>query len=89
MKSCCDVSGTEAALARARLVAKVAAAMADRSPEAVARDLPEAVQLAELLLTCLSLGATFCGTLHLWVHASKCHAIFLIFLCSWALPETG
>ncbi|KAA6422701.1 MAG: hypothetical protein FRX49_07236 [Trebouxia sp. A1-2] len=51
-----SLQGTEAALARARLVAKVAAAMADRSPEAVAQDLPEAVQLAELLLTCLSLG---------------------------------
>ncbi len=51
--------------------------MADRSPEAVAHDLPEALQLAELLLTCLSLGTTFCCTLHLWVHASECHAIFL------------
>lgn len=57
------VPGTEAALARARLVAKVAAAIANRSPEAVAQDLPEAVQLAELLLTCLSLGTTFCCTL--------------------------
>ncbi len=77
MKSCCNVPGTEAALARARLVAKVAAAMADRSPEAVAQDLPEAVQLAELLLTCLSLGNIFCCTLSLWVHASDRHAIFL------------
>ena len=57
------VPGTEAALARARLVAKVAAAIVNRSPEAVAQDLPEAVQLAELLLTCLSLGTTFCCTL--------------------------
>lgn len=52
----CGAVGGDAALARARLVAKVAAAMADRSPEAVAHDLPEAVQLAELMLTCLSLG---------------------------------
>ena len=74
---CCVFSGTEAALARARLVAKVAAAMADRSPEAVAQDLPEAVQLAELLLTCLSLGTTFCCTLLLRGHASDCHAILL------------
>ncbi len=77
MKSCCDVLGTEAALARARLVAKAAAAMADKSPEAVAQDLPKAVQLAELLLTCLSLGNTFCRTVLLWMHASDCHAIFL------------
>lgn len=69
MKTCYVVSGTEAALARALLVAKVAAAMADRSPEAVAQDLPEAVQLAELLLTCLSLGTTFCCTLLSWMHA--------------------
>ena len=83
-KSCCDVSGTEAALARALLVAKVAAAMADRSPEAVAHDLPEAVQLAELLLTCLSLGTTLCCTLHLWEHASDAsHAIF--FRTCWVL----
>lgn len=47
------------AAARARLVAKTAAAMADRSPEAVAMDLPEAVPLAELILNCLALGATF------------------------------
>ena len=63
MQYCYVVPGTEAALARALLVAKVAAAMADRSPEAVAQDLPEAVQLAELLLTCLSSGTTSCCTI--------------------------
>ena len=30
--------------------------MADRSPEGVANDLPEALPLAELMMTCLSLG---------------------------------
>ena len=34
--------------------------MADRSPEAVAADLPEAVSVAELILKCLALGKTQC-----------------------------
>ena len=41
---------------RARLVAKVAAAIANRTPEGVAQGLPGAVPLAELMMTCLSLG---------------------------------
>ena len=49
-------TGGEVESDRARLVAKVGAALADRSPEGVAQDLPEAVPLAELMLTCLSLG---------------------------------
>ena len=48
--------GGEVASARARLVTRVAAALAARSPKAVAQRLPEAVQLAELVLSCLSLG---------------------------------
>ncbi len=69
--------GGDAALARALLVAKAAAALADRSPEAVAQALPEAVQLAELMLTCLSLGESSssscalkaeCVTSHIWLH---------------------
>lgn len=48
--------GGEVAGARARLVAKAAAAMAERSPEAVATDLPEAVSLAEIVLNCIALG---------------------------------
>lgn len=50
------IAGGEVETSRARLVAKVAAAMADRAPEGVAQDLPEAVPLAELMMTCLSLG---------------------------------
>lgn len=50
------MAGGEVEISRARLVAKVAAAMADRSPEGVAQLLPEAVPLAELMMTCLSLG---------------------------------
>ena len=50
------ITGGEVETSRARLVAKVAAAMADRTPEGVAQDLPEAVPLAELMMTCLSLG---------------------------------
>lgn len=49
-------TGGEVESDRARLVAKVGAALADRSPEGVAQDLPEAVPLAELMMTCLSLG---------------------------------
>ena len=57
----------ESGVARARLVARVAAALANHSPEAVVHDLPEAVQLAELVLNCLSLGKSFnksCKWLH-------------------------
>ncbi|KAL3145521.1 hypothetical protein ABBQ32_003345 [Trebouxia sp. C0010 RCD-2024] len=50
------LQGGEVESDRARLVAKVGAALADRSPEGVAQNLPEAVPLAELMLTCLSLG---------------------------------
>lgn len=50
------LQGGEVESGRARLVAKVAAALADRSPEGVAQALPEAVPLAELMMTCLSLG---------------------------------
>ena len=56
----------EVGLARARLVAKVAAALADRSPDCVAHDLREAVQLAELMLACLSLGEARCLLQHLY-----------------------
>ena len=54
--------GGEVEAARARLVAKTAAALAERSPEAVAEELPEAVQLAQLVLHCLSLGNPLCNT---------------------------
>ena len=50
------VTGGETETSRARLVAKVAAAIADRTPEGVAQGLPEAVPLAELMMICLSLG---------------------------------
>ena len=50
--------GGEVAATRARLVAKTAAALADRSPEAVAADMTEAVPLAGLILECLALGET-------------------------------
>lgn len=51
--------GGDVAAARARLIGKTAAALADRSPEAVATDMPEAVPLAELILNCLALGETY------------------------------
>ena len=68
-----DMTGGEVATARARLVAKVAAAMADRSPEGVAQDLLEAVPLAELMITCLSLGKGLrpCSNFHATCSCNK------------------
>ena len=60
------ITGSDVETSRARLVAKIAAAIADRTPEGVAQDLPEAVPLAELMMTCLSLGTAL---YHVFRHA--------------------
>lgn len=77
---------------RARLVAKVGAALADRSPEGVAQNLPEAVPLAELMLTCLSLGkaspnlfASICTSFTQMHKANKQHGFLAVCLCKCAI----
>ena len=55
---CHKLYAGDVGIARARLITRMAAEFADRSPEAIAQDLPEAVQLAELVLNCISLGKT-------------------------------